>query len=151
MQENMGHIIWSLQPKCLHQADGNDRLRQLAGRCLAPPISDSLQWDDNLGSLHLSPVQRKECYLICKGASHNIIRNYAACTKVTIVFTVNQNRCVDISDNGKGFDNQFKKYGNGLYSMQQRAESQRITENNKPARRRCVGQLMFSGRNRKIW
>ncbi len=153
MQENMGHIIWSLQPRNAPAGQMGARLRQLAGEMLgAANIRFTYEWDDNLGSLHLSPVQRKECYLICKEALHNIIK-YAACTKVTIrLYRKSESMCVDISDNGKGFDKESVQYGNGLYSMQQRAESLKgsLKITSQPGDGVLVS-LCFPAGTRKIW
>ena len=66
-------------------------------------------------------VARKNFYLIFKEALHNAAK-YAQCKNVWVnIKTIKQNVIMTIKDDGKGFDMQQKKNGNGLGNMQQRA------------------------------
>jgi len=68
--------------------------------------------------------ERKNLFLICKEAIHNIIK-YADCTEVIIGIKTNADKIrIMITDNGKGFNsNGSNPYnGNGLSNMKTRAE-----------------------------
>ena len=66
---------------------------------------------------------RQHIYLIMKEAINNLVK-YSNCTKACIKVTYNNNYLkIEISDNGKGFNQQQIQLGNGIISMKKRAEA----------------------------
>lgn len=122
MQENMNHIVWSLQPR-------NDafehiilRLKRYAVENLqVKNIRTDFFIDEKLNDVKLSADKRKEFFLIFKEALHNITK-YADCSEVKIRFQKIKNTIqLEIQDNGSGFDDSEKFDGNGLHTMRERA------------------------------
>lgn len=122
MQENMNHIVWSLQPR-------NDvfehiilRLKRYAVENLqVKNIRTDFFIDEKLNDVRLSAEKRKELFLIFKEALHNILK-YADCSEVKIRFQKIKNTIqLEIQDNGSGFDDSEKFDGNGLHTMRERA------------------------------
>ena len=122
MQENMNHIVWSLQPR-------NDNFDQMILRMKSFAL-ENLQTkniiteflvDEKLNDLKITAAKRQELFLIFKEVIHNIIK-YAECTEVKIHFQkINNELHMHISDNGKGFDTGTAFSGNGLHTMRERA------------------------------
>jgi signal transduction histidine kinase len=124
MQENMSHIVWSLQPR-------NDEFEQMILRLKryavenmqAKNIKTEFSIDEKLQELKMSPEKRKELFLIYKEALHNILK-YANCTEVKILFSKTKHEMqMQIQDNGAGFDITEKFTGNGLHTMHERAKA----------------------------
>jgi signal transduction histidine kinase len=65
---------------------------------------------------------RRNVYLVCKEAAHNIIR-HAQATQVHIRIYTDTQLHIEIKDNGKGMPaGEDKRFGNGLRNMQARME-----------------------------
>lgn len=123
MQENMSHIVWSLQPR-------NDSfehiilyMKQFANENLeAKNIRTEFSADDKLAELKLTAGDRQNLFLFFKEAIHNIVK-YANCTQVTIRMLRNRHKItLSIEDNGAGFDLNEQTNGNGIHSMKERAD-----------------------------
>lgn len=130
MQENMHHIVWSLQPR-------NDAFNQVLMRLKAyvtelmqqKSVKTEFLIPDDLLSVKLSHEQRKEVFLVFKEAINNLLK-YSSCTMVTISFSkAGKEMVMQISDNGKGFEPSEIRNGNGFISMQQRAKALKGTLN----------------------
>jgi len=66
---------------------------------------------------------RKNILLIAKEAMNNIAK-YSQATEAKIELKViNEELYLEITDNGKGFNNENKRSGNGLQNMKQRSEA----------------------------
>ncbi len=122
MQDNMNHIVWSLQPR-------NDNFEQMTLRMksfaienlLIKNIKTDFIVDEKLTGIKLTPDKRHEFFLIFKEAINNIVK-YANCSEVKIHLYRNKNKVVmEIADNGVGFDMNTNYSGNGLHSMQDRS------------------------------
>jgi signal transduction histidine kinase len=73
--------------------------------------------------------ERKNFYLVFKEAINNIAK-YAGCSDVWIEMTLkNKQVILSIRDNGKGFDPEIARKGNGLINMRTRAEQLKGTLN----------------------
>ena len=69
------------------------------------------------------PVEsRRNIYLFCKEAINNAVKYSEANLLELTVEESNKLLQITISDNGKGFDAETVKKGNGLYNMQKRAD-----------------------------
>lgn len=124
MQENMSHIVWSLQPRNDQFEQMILRLKNYALETLqAKNIKTYFDIHEELQDLKLSHAQRKELFLIFKEALNNIIK-YADCGEVNIRFAKQQRvMFMTIRDNGTGFTQNGNSTGNGLHSMQERAKN----------------------------
>jgi signal transduction histidine kinase len=84
-------------------------------------IKIAFDTDSRLDTVNLSLDKRKNFYLIFKEAINNVYK-YAECTNLTIeIHQDNEAICMTITDDGRGFDTQYGKIGNGLTSMHNRA------------------------------
>lgn len=124
IMENMSDIVWSIHP-------GNDsiekvvvRMKEFCGEILEPKdIAYSFENVELLSGISLDIESRKNLYLIFKEIINNAAK-YSQATRINIVFYKNHNGWrMDIADNGKGFDSQAIKKGNGLINIRKRAEA----------------------------
>ena len=120
---NLDDLVWCIDP-------GKDSLKTLAERleeyanemCLAKNISFDSNWQIKNASDSLSMKQRRELYLLLKESINNAVK-YSNATAIEL--TLKEDNCVmifSVKDNGKGFDVQKIKRGNGLNNMQRRAD-----------------------------
>ena len=123
VMDMMGDIVWSVNPS-------NDRMNQIElhmrkyiAEILEPlDISCCFETDQELDKTTLSMELRKDFYLLFKEAINNIAK-YSAATQVSIKWNkFDQEICLEIKDNGRGFDLNTIKQGNGLKNMAARAE-----------------------------
>lgn len=120
--ENMNDIVWMVNPRY----DGSDSLFERLedyGRGLFAPrgIAFMFYADPVLKGMHFTI--RNDFYLICKEALNNASK-YAECTVVELLIKNEGSGIVTfIKDNGKGFDENTVKKGNGLLNMKVRADS----------------------------
>jgi signal transduction histidine kinase len=69
----------------------------------------------------LSLLQQKNCYLICKEAVNNAVK-YSGCTVIEMEVELNGRWfTLQLTDNGKGLNENSFTNGNGLVNMKQRA------------------------------
>ena len=122
--EKMDDIVWSINP-------GNDsiedlmlRIKRFASTLLeAKEIDYSIVIDASISNARLDMETRQHIYLIMKEAINNLVK-YADCSKATIRVRYENNYLnIEISDNGKGFNQQTIQFGNGIISMKKRAEA----------------------------
>lgn len=122
MLDAMNDIIWNIQPK-------NDVLENIIARMMsfaselleARKISLKYHIADNIKHLHLGLAVRHDFYVIFKESINNLAK-YSSASEAFISLEFMQPYLVlTISDNGKGFDENTIKKGNGLKNMQNRA------------------------------
>ncbi|HNI53865.1 MAG TPA: tetratricopeptide repeat protein [Chitinophagales bacterium] len=120
--EKMHDIIWMINPK-------HDQLSGILSRmenfmfdmCSPGEISFNLQKNID-PNIKLNMLQRKDLMLIFKEAVNNAVK-YAAATNIQAhISYVDHHVQLIVTDNGKGFDLQTIRRGNGLDSMQMRAQ-----------------------------
>lgn len=120
--DEMGDIVWSIDPRRDNLADVIARLRAFGSDVLE---ARGIHWtcdgpSDALGQ-KLSPDQRRQFYLIFKEAIHNIAQHSEA-SNVALRIGVEDSRIwAGIEDDGRGFSPDAGQ-GMGLASMQRRAE-----------------------------
>ncbi|MEO5997766.1 MAG: two-component regulator propeller domain-containing protein, partial [Chitinophagaceae bacterium] len=123
MLDAMNDIIWDIQP----QNDTLDnivlRMRSFASELLeAKKITLCFNIADNVKHLHLALAVRHDFLLIYKEAVNNLAKySTASEAKINLEFH-HPYLILIIIDNGKGFDPQKIKNGNGLKNMQSRAK-----------------------------
>lgn len=121
--ESMDDVVWSVNP-------ANDSMEQVLQRMKvfavelfeSQGIALQFQVDAADTSLNLPMVQRKDFYLLFKEAANNAAKYSAAAEVWILVSNTNGRLHLEIRDNGRGFDPAHVKRGNGLASMQRRAE-----------------------------
>jgi signal transduction histidine kinase len=116
-------IVWAVNPKNDQFENITLRMRLFAADLLMPKNVDiDFQAEEQLNAINLSVDKRKQFYLVFKEAVNNVYK-YAACSTLEIHITLCGDAiCMTIADNGKGFDLQNPKNGNGLQSMQERTK-----------------------------
>lgn len=122
MQENMTHIVWSLQPR-------NDNFDQMLLRIKSYALENLsvknieiyFDIDEKLSGIKIAANKRKELFLIYKEVLNNI-QKYANATQVHIQFKrLGGDLRMEIRDNGIGFDIKALNDGNGMFTMRERA------------------------------
>jgi signal transduction histidine kinase len=123
VMDTMSDIVWSVNPKNDPLGAIGLRMRTFAVETLETKnVSLNFKMPQALEGLQLPMEQRKDFYLIFKEAINNAAK-YAQAQHVWITLQkVNAKICLEIRDDGKGFDIQTVKHGNGLRNMQARAE-----------------------------
>ncbi|HMR83453.1 MAG TPA: tetratricopeptide repeat protein [Niabella sp.] len=121
MVDRLGDMIWLLKTDQLSLEDFNQKLEDYA-RNMAAVKKMQLQFANNMTSDHpLAFEQRHNLYLLCKEAINNAVKYSEG---DLLRFSINQtDQYIEylIADNGKGFEPNTVKAGNGLKNMQQRA------------------------------
>ncbi len=119
---NMNGVIWTLNTP-------EDTLQNLAGflRAEARKYLDQQSFhykfdvEDNVYvSMPVSPVLRRQLFLVLKEVLHNIVKH--ACASKVLVRMQLAAGCLqlEVEDNGTGFDYSTPRKGNGLRNMQKR-------------------------------
>lgn len=121
--DNMSHIVWSINP-------ANDSLDMMVFKMkdfaseMLEPLGINFQFDAESLDLKakISPVVRKNLYLIFKESLNNASK-YSKATEITAKITIQDGDLfLIVSDNGKGFSVEDEQHrGNGLRNMQERA------------------------------
>lgn len=122
MMDKLSDIVWSIHPN-------NDNLDQLLSKMqefaaeILEPKGITYQFDvgDGAEYIKLDLEKRRNLFLIFKEALNNAAK-YADSKHLEIKLKVEDHKLnLLIKDDGKGFDLQQTKKGNGLFNMQQRA------------------------------
>ncbi len=124
MVDSMSDIVWAIKP-------GNDKFSDLKTRMenfaneMCGPLDIELKFgcDHNLDDLKLQMEQRKDLYLVFKETVNNAVK-YSQCKILTISLRRDDNSIrMEITDDGKGFDVEKIKKGNGLDNMSMRVRN----------------------------
>lgn len=123
VMEAMSDIVWSVNPRNDNMANVLQRMKEFAVEILEPQgIALHFEADEAVGALNLPMEQRKDFYLLFKEAVNNAAK-YSGATDVWVtVQSENGSLHLEVRDNGRGFDVEQVKRGNGLWNMQRRAE-----------------------------
>lgn len=119
----MRNIIWAVKPEHDTLKDTISYMQEFATTICDPlDIYLDIHTPDDL-ELSLDSETRRNLFLVFKEALNNAVK-YSECTKITIRFGLTDKKefYLIISDNGIGFVRGTIKEGNGLSSMQKRAE-----------------------------
>lgn len=122
MMENMADIVWSIHPTNDSLEKIVIRINEFASEILEPlGIKYTIDVAEKIKSIRLDVSHRKNIFMIVKEAINNIAK-YSEASEVTISIRQNDKSIVLlVSDNGKGFDHDVIKNGNGLQNMAGRA------------------------------
>ncbi len=120
--ENMSDIVWAVNPSNDRLEDILKRMEQFATRITESghvQLTFSAQISDQQRRLNMH--QRRNLYLIFKEAVNNAMK-YAGAQHLTVTLKDDQQAVVlEVIDDGKGFEMDAKKDGNGLHNMKKRA------------------------------
>jgi ligand-binding sensor domain-containing protein/two-component sensor histidine kinase len=122
--DSMSDIVWAVNPQRDHLADLTHRMRRLASDVLtAKEIDFSFRAPEDHLDIKMGADVRREVFLIFKESLNNIVR-HSGCARAEIELRVAGRRALEleITDDGKGFDVDKVFDGNGLSSMNQRAD-----------------------------
>ncbi|HEX2628639.1 MAG TPA: triple tyrosine motif-containing protein, partial [Chitinophagaceae bacterium] len=115
-------MIWVLDDKKDTVGDILSRIQQFAiPLCEAEGIVFNMNVDAGLNHHKLGKEEKRNLYLMLKEGINNSIK-YAGCSAITLSVASTGNKLsVTIADNGKGFDPNEMKQGNGLKNIPARA------------------------------
>ena len=120
--ESMSDIVWLVNPKKDSLKDLFKRLQMSYHEVLKySDIDLSVENIDELENIRLPMNFRQHLYLIFKEAINNAIKYSGGDLLNLQIQTSGNNLTVIFSDNGKGFDQNDNKMGNGLINMKNRA------------------------------
>jgi signal transduction histidine kinase len=119
--DDMGDIVWSIDPRHQHLEDTGERLCDFAAGILE---AKGIQWRFDAApralSVKLSAGQRRQLYLVFKEAIHNIAKHSEA-RHASLKLAVEQSTIrAEIEDDGRGIPTD-DGHGMGLRSMRRRA------------------------------
>jgi len=90
-------------------------------------IQADLIFPDTAAKLSMPMDQRRDFYLIFKEAVNNLTK-YSEATKASVRVTTDHHMIhLEVCDDGKGFDQDTTRFGNGIENMKQRAEKWNAT------------------------
>jgi len=122
VQEGLSDIVWSVKASLDKIENVFARMHSFGSELLeSKGISLHFEQDETLNAAKLDMVKRKNFYLIFKEAVNNAAK-YAHCKNLWVQINGEEGRIkMVIKDDGRGFDPQQAKQGNGLSNMQARA------------------------------
>jgi ligand-binding sensor domain-containing protein/signal transduction histidine kinase len=121
---SMSDIVWAINPRRDSLRDVVRRMRLHAEEsCLPREIELVFTAPPGEQDLKLGVDTRRDLYLVFKEAVNNAMR-HSACTRLEVELAIERDGLfLRIGDNGIGFDPSLESEGNGLVSMQRRAET----------------------------
>lgn len=120
--EKMGDIVWMIKPAGQDGMDLKERMQRfLYEMCSSKNIHCTFE-GEKLASFKMSMQQKKAVYLVFKEALNNALK-YADAKNIAVsVAKENQSFKLVLKDDGKGFDLNTVRKGNGLDNMMNRAK-----------------------------
>jgi signal transduction histidine kinase len=122
--ESMRQIIWSMNPESSSLSDFLHYVKIYSDEYFEPyHIGVNFNIQENIPTCNLTPIVRKNLFLIIKETLHNIVK-HASATQVTIEYqSTDHHHLISIYDNGKGFDmkGNNNQQGNGIKNILKRA------------------------------
>jgi streptogramin lyase len=119
--KHLRDIVWAIQPERKSTESLPVRFRKMVEEC-TQDTSINLAWDDTKGKDFptLSPIQKRNIYLVLKEAFNNILR-HAQAKNVWIIQESSAHRLrFVLRDDGKGFSIDELQHLNGLHNMKER-------------------------------
>ena len=120
--ESLDDIIWSINPNHDTVADIAARMRRFATEIFdAKDIVANISIAGEVEKTRIGMHRRRDIWLCYKEAINNLAK-YAKCTKAHIDIRLkDKNLCIEVKDNGVGFDTTQTRRGNGLSNMEKRS------------------------------
>lgn len=123
MLENMSDIVWTNKTLNDNFEQLIIRMQEFTAKMLEPKnIEYQFYADETLKTIKWSSQKYYDFYMIFKEAINNVAK-YSEAKTLTINLLKHQNTLIlTIKDDGKGFDPEHQKMGNGILNMKKRAE-----------------------------
>ncbi len=122
MLEKMDDIIWTVNPANDSFSNLELRIREFAIPLLeSRNITFSIRFDKHLSGISLPMEKRRDIYLIIKEAVNNLVKYSEGKNCIISFYRTSGGLCVEISDDGIGFDTSQSTSRNGLKNMKARA------------------------------
>jgi len=123
MMDRLGDIVWSIHPNNDNVEQLLSKMQEFAGEILDPKgITYAFEVAKGAEGIKLDLEKRRNIFLIFKEALNNAAK-YAESRHLDIKLELEEGKLnLMIKDDGKGFDMETTKKGNGLFNMQQRAK-----------------------------
>jgi two-component sensor histidine kinase len=123
ISEALSDIVWNINPKYDDLDNLFIRMKRYAADMLdGKNIKATLVFPEHVDKVSMPMDQRRDFYLIFKEAVNNLVK-YAEASAATVQVVIDhRNIHLEVSDNGKGFDENIIIPGNGIQNMKQRAE-----------------------------
>ncbi|MDX2046888.1 MAG: two-component regulator propeller domain-containing protein [Chitinophagaceae bacterium] len=146
MISEMSDIVWAINPRNDSVKEIVQRMQSFAAPLLAAKdITFSFQYDPVIESLALSMEKRKNFFMTFKEAINNAVK-YAECKNLVVEIKAPHRQRIEmiIADDGKGFDVNQPRKGNGLWNSRYRANEMKgeYTLKSEPGRGTTV-KLVF--------
>ena len=124
IMESMNDIVWTINPQHDTMEQMLYRMKEFAAEILEPAqINYRFEEEGEISSVRLDIQKRKDFYLLFKEAVNNAAKHSACQTlKIRLSYSANTLR-LTIEDDGKGFDENDIRPGNGLENMRARAQA----------------------------
>jgi signal transduction histidine kinase len=121
----MSDIVWAVNPNKDWIRELTQRMRRFASDLLtARDITIHFRAEGAEQDVRMGAELRRQIYLIFKETLNNVVR-HSECSVADIELKIDGRELVlNVSDNGKGFDQSTAAEGNGLASMRRRAQEQ---------------------------
>ena len=121
--DKMGDIVWMIKPSEQESKSLKERMeRFLYEMCSSRNMPCSFEWDGP-DTTKLTMEQRKSLYLIFKEAVNNAVKYSGGDHLAVRLGSDGRKLQLSVHDNGRGFDPQTIKKGNGLDNMMNRAKT----------------------------
>jgi signal transduction histidine kinase/ligand-binding sensor domain-containing protein len=121
MIDKMGEIVWALNEKNDSLSDLLSYTRSYTVEYLSQSgITCSIDSPDIFPASFVTGEFRRNIFLSVKEILHNIVK-HAQANHVDITIQINRSLCIDIRDDGVGFDQaRIRPYSNGLQNIKKR-------------------------------
>jgi ligand-binding sensor domain-containing protein/two-component sensor histidine kinase len=122
--DSMSEIVWAINPRNDRLQDLASRMRRFAADVLSGrQIALRFRAPDEAHSVAIDTDLRRHAFLVFKEVVHNAVR-HSGCTEVDVdIGSQNRRLVLVVHDNGRGFDRRQATGGQGLRSMEARANS----------------------------
>jgi len=145
LSENMQDIIWTIRSDNDTLEDLVSRMREFGLRvCDAKNIRFKIIVSQSFKASKLTLEQRRNLYLIFKESLNNAVK-YAEASQIDLHLNLKSRFLkMELSDNGKGFDLDKIKRGNGLNNLEKRAKEigGQIDIKSDPGKGTCINLMM---------
>ncbi|MGV3530206.1 MAG: tetratricopeptide repeat-containing sensor histidine kinase [Flavisolibacter sp.] len=122
VMESMSDIVWAINPANDSLDKVIYKMKEFAAEVLEPlDVNFRFETEGDLHKLSFTPEKRRDIYLVFKEAINNVAKYSEARNVVVKLRHTDRFLQLQVKDDGRGFDVEKQKRGNGLNNMQQRA------------------------------
>jgi signal transduction histidine kinase len=123
LMENIGDIVWAMKPEATQMIHLNTKIKNFVSDVLsAANINYVINIEESAEHLIKNIAAKRNILLIIKEAINNVVKYSSATDVLVTIKKIDDHICVQVADNGKGFDAAIAKTkGDGLTNMQKRA------------------------------